>query len=461
MSSNKKNTGKKSSGKVPQQPQQPVVPKAPDPWYKGQPIGATGRQVGETAVTTMPQTQHSPETEIKVNRLKPGILNPITNRQPNTASFSFPGSNNRMAEISGDPRLSDTTVATVASNTIKRALMEFSARKAQKKVQNTPSGNEGFQDLQSLAEKKRLRADQFSKAVDDSFSTMVTGKRAEVAQQAAQSSLFLMSGAEKFSKQAKQNSEGDFKEVLASKFEQQKTLTPYGPKQSEFIKRMEEMAPEMRGSMYFGVEAQDKILSSGGLFAKHTRQGLSMGSESKTTESDERKLGNQDHVFFYLEHKNTPMRNSRFAAESTKSGLVEAREVGEGETIASGTRRISFPLPSLMQQGTWAMKQDFLSPESIGKELPVNENFVATSERDPNKAAAHFMRQMAISALDMPDLKGKNAKVEELLKLNNQQLSETVFHKYLRPQLMVPSVVNLNTRGAILDMPAQDAIKKE
>lgn len=464
--------------------QQPVIKTPPTPWHNGQPIGPTGREFNKTPII-------GSQPDIKVQRHKSGTLKPIeapNKQQPHTARFSLPGSRNQMAEVSGDPRLSDMTVATVAANKIKQAFLNFSAKKAEKKAQqrqqgatrfaeahptNTPDNVQnnvhraanGFMELsakraQQQATSKRARANEVTKAVEQDFANAVIAKRAEVSKQAAQTSLDLMSGADKFKKPAKDNP-GDFREALAQRFEQQKATTKYGPKQLEFIRRMEDMAPEMRGSMYFGGGDQEKILGSGGLFAKHTRQQLGMGTESKTTEVDATKLGNHDHVFFFMEHKHTPMRtDSRFASESTNDGIVNSRGRGEDEHIASGSRRISFPLANLMQQGTWAMKQDFLSPEAqIGKELQVQENFVATSERNPQLAARHFMRQMAISALDMPALK-KDSGVTKLLEMNNQKMSETVFHHHLRPQLMVPSVVNLNTRGAILDMPAQDAIKK-
>lgn len=435
-----------------------VADTTPKPWYEGEPIGAQGRETGKKPVSIL-----LPDIPIMVRR-QPGMLRPITapsKQQPDTARFSFPGSENRMAEVSGDPRLSDPTVATVAANTIQRAFLEAAARRAEKTAKAAKPGEVGFVQLTSAAEKKRQRASEFSQAANRSFAKSVIARRDEVADRAALSSLHLMSGAEKFAKVAKKSqSGGDFRQEFADNFERVKTVSKYTSEQQEFIRRMEAMAPEMRGSMYFGAEAQEKIQSSGGLFAKHTRQQLGMGNESKTTASDERMLGNQDHVFFYLEHENTPMRNSRFAAKSTEDGSAAARSKEEDESVASGSRRISFPLSSLMQKGTWAMKQDFLSPEAIGKELPVHENFVATRKSDPDLASRDFMRQMAISALDMPGLKNKKTPLVELLKLNNQQLSETVFHQHLRPQLMVPSVVNLNSRGAILDMPAKDAVKK-
>ena len=483
--SGKKNA-KKSSGATPSI-QPPIIKTAPLPWHSGQPIGPSGREINKTPVISS-----LPDIKVQRHKSESGTFKPIeapSKQQPHTARFSLPGSQNQMAEVSGDPRLSDMTVATVAANKIKQAFLNFSAKKTEKETQqrqkktaqfaelhpiNTPDkvknnvhlAAKGFMELsvkraRQRADTKRARANEFTKAVTQDFANTVIAKRAEVAKEATLTSLDLMSGADKFKKVAKENP-GDFKEVLAHKFEQQKTVTTkYGPNQLEFIRRMEDMAPEMRGGMYFSGSDQKKILGSGGLFAKHTREQLGMGTESKTTDADAKQLGNHDHVFFFLEHKHTPMRsNSRFATESTESGLVDARSKGEDEPIASGSRRISFPLASLMQQGTWAMKQDFLSPETqIGKQLQVQENFVATKERDPQLAARHFMRQMAISALDMPALK-KDAAAAKLLEMNNQQMSETVFHHYLRPQLMVPSVVNLNTHGAILDMPAQDVVKK-
>jgi hypothetical protein len=106
------------------------------------------------------------------------------------------------------------------------------------------------------------------------------------------------------------------------------------------------------------------------------------------------------------------------------------------------------------------MKQDFLTPEA-GKTLAPQDNVVTSSERDPRLAAAHFMQQLAVSALDMPTFKNKgkprSAEIQRHLPMGDREFVESVFHHALRPQLMVPTAVNLNTRGGILDMPIAEA----
>lgn len=368
------------------------------------------------------------------------------------ARFALSGSESRMAEAVRDPRLPNKAVIDMAAHVIQTASLRYLSRLSRR----TPD------------EPRRARALAAETSAARQFDEEITGGRRRFAESATAVSRDLMASSLKFKTQAKKHKESsDFRLQLAKQFEQLHPSEGRPAVEQAFIERMRGLASSMRGSMYFHADDQDKIFQAGGLFAKHTRGALGLGSESHTTATDERELGNHDHVFFYLEHADTQMRaNSSFATPSTDDGNTAAvvrapanvQDDDATQRIPSGSRRISFPLAHLMQQGTWAMKQDFLSPESaIGKVLPPIENVAASGLDDPARAAQHLMTQLAISALDMPGLKNSKANVQKLVAMEDQELAETVFRHHLRPQLMVPSTVNLSTRGGILDMPESDS----
>jgi hypothetical protein len=362
------------------------------------------------------------------------------------------------------------TVATAAANKIKSAFLAKRARDAKNALVAETKKKDSSIDTKPLEAKLSQRIDRVRSHTEGStnFMAHVRTERESSAQLASQQSDFLMSKGETlYTRKVKELSQmkpGNMKVAVAEDFEKPYKSAKFNKTEQEFIERMEKLGPEMRASMYFNSADQDKMLGSGALFAKETRQKLGMGTESKTTDSDAKHLGNHDHVFFFLEHQDAKMRKTRFTEESTASGVVNQEHDSESGATP-GARRISLPLSAVMQEGTWAMKHDFLSPE-LPKQYAPHQNMVATSERDPEKATSHFMRQMAYSALDATkDKKGARAALLEkgidgAYKTNNHDFARAVFGDFLRPQLMVPSVVPFNVKGARLDMPTSDLEKR-
>ncbi len=433
--------------------------------------GKDAEAVHKAAVSGARMVEPLSET-IAISRPKPGLLRHLGDTPGGMARFALPGHTSEIAEIAGDARLSSMTVAHVAANRLQSIFLNRRARKAERAAALVRAASP---DLPPIQVPERARAIQHQFLASIKSSAMVRRERGEFAASATHESDRLMAGATDFqgkkirdlSRDASRLSLG-VKDHIATSFENEMARKAYTPAEAvrvqRFITRMESVANQVHASMYFSGDDQHKILASGALFGKHTRQGLGMGGESHTSDADDRRLGNHDHVFFFLEHRDSPMRKAtRFTAASTEDGIVSSSHAAASEdAIAPGSRRISFPLEGLMQKGTWAMKQDFLSPEgALGKALQPHENFVASPARDPQIAARHFMHQFALGALDLQGMKNArgrpNASVLDALHAqDDRSFVETVFKDHLRPQLMVPSVVNLNTRGGIIDAPVGD-----
>jgi hypothetical protein len=358
-----------------------------------------------------------------------------------------------MGELSGTPYLPHQVVAKVAVAKIEAGWLRHKALRSKEFIRRHEESELG---IMSYIGEQRNRAAQ--KAASESMGLMSDSETlGPIAKRWTQKSRVEVSSSSSSSSSSHPPFPPTFIGSCALEFEKSKrVIETTGGVVGEFIGRMERLASHMRGSFYFHESDQQRILKSGSLLAMHTRERLGMGSESHTTSLDKKRLGNHDHVFFFLEHEDAPMRPTRFATESTDTGFTSGSIGGDS---SPGSRRISFPLAHLMREGTWAMKQDFLSPELRSKkEIPKNENFVASAKEDPHDAARHFMHQLALSALDMPGLKGKKGvngpAVRELMALKDDQFIRQVFRDHLSPQLMVPSFVSL--RGGRLEMPVAE-----
>lgn len=223
-----------------------------------------------------------------------------------------------------------------------------------------------------------------------------------------------------------------------------------------FLSNLEAMAPDVRGSFYFNKEHEDKILGGGFLLSHAQREQRYGPGESKTTDKNVTELGNNDNVFFFLEHKDDPFKRTRFAEPSVESGKARAPR---REDVSTGDeRRLRVPLEQLMQPGTWAMGKDFLGIDRTDKnykglgQVPVEHNFIdGGTGATPQDQAKFLMRGLGLTAIQrmrgMTDAKART----QMLQTTGADLMSVVNRQVMSPQLQVPGGVSLHTPGVEIE----------
>jgi hypothetical protein len=226
--------------------------------------------------------------------------------------------------------------------------------------------------------------------------------------------------------------------------------------ETQFLANLESLAPDVRGSFYFNKKDESKILGGGHLLSYSQREARFGEIESKTTPKNITELGNQDHVFFFLEHKDDPFKLTRFADESSESG--KARKPRKTARSTGDERRLRVPLAGLMHPGTWAMGRDFLGVDRTDdnykgvSKVPDRYNFIAGGAGDTGQEQArHLLRGMGLTAIQrMRTLTNKEAQ-PEMLAATGQDLMSVVNRHLMSPQLQVPGGVSLHTEGAEIE----------
>lgn len=410
------------------------------------------------------------ETQPSFHRPKPGNLILGTHRVPDAqltmASVQFQSNPSQMGAIAGDPRLSDQVVANTAAMKIQTA---FRRHKAKQNLRRAKQGGNAEEVRQAIH--RKLRTNLTTSEVRQNYQDAVNQRRQEANMSAASVSEELLSrstvigrmGMEEKGLMPGMERKLSFAETLErSEGLAESQLGELSPLHRNFVQRMEAMAPNMRLVSYYSARDEAKILESGAMYSKLTRRQIGIGGESHTTQTDEDDLGNHDHVFFFLEHETQAMRANRFTQPSTESGQVEQREQ-TAEGLSPGARRLSFPLPSLMRRGAWAMRKDFLDHKG---DFSVKGNFIGlnANEADPEsrrQSAAHLMRQLAFSSLSQMPQEELRQQMENPEVSDKDLFNWATGKAHLHTQVMVPSMVNLHTAGARIDMPVGDYLENQ
>lgn len=226
--------------------------------------------------------------------------------------------------------------------------------------------------------------------------------------------------------------------------------------EQSFLSNLEALAPDVRGSFYFNKEHEDKILGGGFLLSHAQREQRYGPGESKTTDKNVTELGNNDNVFFFLEHKDDPFKRTRFAEPSVDSGKAKAPR---REDVSTGDeRRLRVPLEQLMQPGTWAMGKDFLGIDRTDKnykglsQVPVEHNFIDGGPGGSQQDQAKFlMRGLGLTAIQrMRGMTDKTAQAK-MLQATGAELMGVVNRQVMSPQLQVPGGVSLHTPGVEIE----------
>lgn len=223
-----------------------------------------------------------------------------------------------------------------------------------------------------------------------------------------------------------------------------------------FLSNLEALAPDVRGSFYFNQEHEEKVLGGGFLLSHAQRETRYGRGESKTTDKNVTELGNNDNVFFFLEHKDDPFKRTRFAEPSAESGKARAPS---RDTISTGDeRRIRVPLEQLMQPGTWAMGKDFLGIDRTDKnykklnQIEVEHNFIDGGGQGTQMEQAKFLlRGLGLTAIQrMKNMTDTTARTQ-MLQATGADLMGVVNRQVMSPQLQVPGGVSLHTPGAEIE----------
>ncbi len=223
-----------------------------------------------------------------------------------------------------------------------------------------------------------------------------------------------------------------------------------------FLSNLEALAPDVRGSFYFNKEHEDKILGGGFLLSHAQREQRHGPGESKTTDKNVTELGNNDNVFFFLEHKDDPFKRTRFAEPSVESG--KAKPPRRDDVSTGDERRLRVPLEQLMQPGTWAMGKDFLGIDRTDKnykglsQIPVEHNFIDGGDgKTPQDRAKFLMRGLGLTAIQrMRGMTDKTAQAK-MLQATGADLMGVVNRQVMSPQLQVPGATSLHTPGVEIE----------
>jgi hypothetical protein len=224
------------------------------------------------------------------------------------------------------------------------------------------------------------------------------------------------------------------------------------PHEQTFLSNLEAMAPDVRGSFYFNQEHENKILGGGFLMSHAQREQRHGPGESKTTDKNVTELGNNDNVFFFLEHKDDPFKRTRFVEPSEVSGKAKAPRRDDVST--GDERRIRVPLEQLMQPGTWAMGKDFLGIDRTDKNykglspIPVEHNFIDGGSVGTQQDQAKFlMRGLGLTAIQRMRTMTDTGARTKMFQATGAELMGVVNRQVMSPQLQVPGGVSLHTPG--------------
>jgi len=365
-----------------------------------------------------------------------------------------------MGRILGDPYLTDNAVAGVAANKIKQAFFKFNEKERGKVATYPPitTSRPAF-TAPTEAINSPLPDDRanFNIRAANYYYGEVYKEQLAAHFESRKGCNSMMRAAQSYhirnlSSQIK-NDEKDQQDPKIDIAKGSVDNTVYDHKdQTEFIKRMGDMAKDMVGSFYFNSESEKAILSAGVLYSKETRQDIKGGKVANNTPPVDDALMIHGHTFFFLEHKHQDFRPNRFA-----NPIRTPSEAKPANDVPHDQRRITIPLKELMRDGTWAMKEDMLDKKAkIGQIIDNEDNIIAVSSPFGSASATReFMEQLAKAALNSTNFQGDElSAILAKTKDNDVELSRLVLSRALRPQLMVPSAVSLSTPGATLDKPA-------